>query len=174
MRAVKRGQHLGTNVMERANARRHSALENDLKHLRGLAYHRLENSADLVRKFHRFRKTNHADSRCLEKLYDWLFVPITLWPIDIEGLLRTALDRAEAGKRLHKTMILLIDLLPLPASNRTQHAVSEHEHSVQRGSYEPLIRAHHKYDQIESELARDRAFQAQWNSIKTHFAVPRF
>src|SRR5438477_4014460 len=108
--------------MKRANSRGRSDLENDLKRLRGLAYQRLENSADLVRRFHRFRGTGRADSDHFQKLYDWLFVPITLWPIDIEGLLRAALDRAAARRRLDKTMLLLIDLLPLPPSNRTQRA----------------------------------------------------
>src|SRR3982751_159123 len=101
---LNRGQHLGTNVMKRANSRRRSALESDLKCLRRLAYHRLENSEVLVRKFHRFRRTGGIDLGHFQKLYDWLFVPITLWPIDIEGLLRAALDRAEAGKRLDNPM----------------------------------------------------------------------
>jgi hypothetical protein len=129
---------------------------------------------DLVRRFHRFCGAKHGDFDYLQKLYDWLFVPITLWPIDIEGLFRIALDRAAAGRGLNKTMILLIDLLPLPPSNRTQHAVSDHEHSVQHGNYESLIRARHKYDQIESELACDPTFQAHWNSIKAHFDVMKF
>src|SRR5438552_259696 len=110
IRVMNPGQDLGRNVMKRANSRRRSDLENDLKRLRGLAYHRLENSADLIRKFHRFRRINHGDSNHLQKLYDWLFVPITLWPIDIEGLLRTALDRVASGKRLDNRMLLLIDL----------------------------------------------------------------
>jgi hypothetical protein len=160
--------------MERAKSRGRSDVENDLKHLRGLAYHRLENSEDLVRKFHRFRRTHRADFDHLQKLYDWLFVPITLWPIDIEGLLRAAVDRAAAARGLDKTMLLLIDLLPLPPSGKTQRAVSEHEHSVQHGRYESLIRARHKYDQIESQLARDRVFQTQWSSIKAHFDVMKF
>src|SRR5437667_5773282 len=155
--------------MQRRNSRRNSDLENDLKRLRDLAYHRLENSADLVRKFHRVRSADHPDFDYLQKLYDWLFVPITLWPIDIEGLLRAAVDRAAAARGLDKTMLLLIDLLPLPPSSKTQRAVSEHEHSVQHGRYESLIRARHKYDQIESQLARDRVFQTQWSSIKAHF-----
>ena len=85
-----------------------------------------------------------------------------------------ALDRAAAGRRLDKRIVLLVDLLSSPPSDKTQRAVSEHEHSVQRGSYEPSIRARHKYDQIESELARDRDFRAQWNSIKAHFNVTKF
>lgn len=160
--------------MARPSSGKRSSLQSDLKRLGALAYHRLENSEDLVRRFHRFRRTGRADSDHFEKLYDWLFVPITFWPIDIEGLLRAALDRAAASTRLDKGMILLIDLLPLPPGERTQRAVSEHEHSVQHGSYEPLIRARHKYDQIESEFARDPMFQAHWNSIKSHFDVTKF
>src|SRR6266498_1681864 len=160
--------------MKRANTRSRSDLENDLKRLRGLAYHRLESSEDLVRRFHDFRETHRADSDHFQKLYDWVFVPLTLWPIDIEGLLRAALDRSQSGKRLHNTMVLLIDLLPLPPSDKTQRAVSEHEHSVQHGDYEPLIRARHKYDQIESELVSTPAFQAQWNAIKAHYDVTKF
>jgi hypothetical protein len=160
--------------MERLKSRRNPSLQGDLKRLGTLAYHRLENSADLVRKFHRFRKGDHADLDHLRKLYGWLLVPITLWPIDIEGLFRAAVDRASSGKRLDSTMILLIDLLPSTPSERTQRTVSEHEHSVQHGNYESLIRARHKYDQIESQLARDPTFQAQWSSIKGHFDVTKF
>jgi len=160
--------------MERANPRRSSSLQSDLKCLAALAYHRLENSKDLVQKFHTFRRADHADLDHLQKLYEWLFVPIALWPIDIEGLFRAALGRAESGKRLDKHVILLIDLLPPLPSERTQRAVSEHENSVQHGNYEPQIRARHKCDQVESELARDRTFQAQWNAIKTQFDVTKF
>src|SRR5439155_9484508 len=38
----------------------------------------------------------------------------------------------------------------------------------------PLIRTRYKYDQVESELAHDSAFQAQWNAIKTHFDATKF
>jgi len=160
--------------MERSKSRRNSSLQVDLKRLGALAYHRFENSEDLVRKFHRFRKSADADLDHLLKLSGWLFVPITLWPIDIEGLFRAAIDRASSGKRLDTTMILLIDLLPSTPIEQTQRKVSEHEHAVQQGNYESLIQARHKYDQIESQLADDRAFQAQWNSIKAQFDVRKF
>ena len=167
-------KHLGTNVIKRLKSRGSSSLQNDLKRLGALAYHRLENSQDLVQTFHRLRRTDHADFDYLRKLYDWLFVPITLWPVDIEGLLRAALDRMASGRRLDNRMLLLIDLLPSPPSDKTQRAVAEHERSVQRGRYERLIRARHKYDQIESELGRDRMFQAQWNAIRAKFDVTKF
>src|SRR5438445_12093606 len=103
--------------MERPNSRGYFSLQRDLKRLGALAYHRLESSQDLVRRFHRFRPADHDDLDHFQKLHDWLFVPITLWSIDIEGLFCTALDRAAAGRPLNKTIILLIDLLPLPPSN---------------------------------------------------------
>ena len=171
---MKPGQDLGTNVKKRRNSRGNCSLENELKRLAALAYHRLENGKDLVRKFYRFRWTEHANLAHLEKLYDWLFVPITLWPIDIEGLFRAALNRVAAGKRLDKTMILLVDLLPPLPSDRTQRAVSEHEHLVQQGNYEPLIHASHKYNHVESQLATNPRFQAEWNAIKAHFDVTKF
>jgi len=171
---MKPGQHLGTTAMARSKLRRSFSLQSDLKRLAALAYHRLENSKDLVRRFHRLRRADHADLNHLRKLYDWLFVPITLWPIDIDGLLRAELDRAQSCKRLHNTMVLLIDLLPPLPSERTQRAVSDHEHSVQHGRYEPLIHARHKYDHVESQLTNNPTFQAQWNAIKAHFDVTKF
>jgi len=160
--------------MKRANSRSRSDLGDDLKRLLGLAYHRLESSEDLVRRFHDFRRNHRADSDHFQKLYDWLFVPLTLWPIDIEGLLRAVLDRVASGRRLDTRMVLLVDLLPLPPSDRTQRAVSEHEHSVQHGNYESLIRARHKYDHVESQLANNPTFQEQWNAIRARFEVTKF
>ena len=160
--------------MERSKSRRNSSLQCDLKRLGALAYHRLEGSEDLVRSFARFRQTDHPDFERLRKLYDWLFVPITLWPFNIEGLFRAALERASAGKRLDKSMALVVDLLPPVPSEKTRRTVSEHEHAVQHGTYEPLIRARYKYDQVEQELARDQKFQGQWKAIKAQFYVTKF
>ena len=160
--------------MKRSRSRGNSSLHQDLRRLGALAYHRLENSKDLLRKFARLRKRHYADLDRLRKLYHWLFVPITLWPIDIEGLLRAAIERVSSGKRLDSTMILLIDLLPATPNERTQRAVSEHEHAVQQGNYESLIQARHKYDQIECQLADNREFQGEWESIRTHFDLRNF
>lgn len=149
-------------------------METDLTRLRELAYHRFEGSKDLVRPFDRFRRGDHPDLNRLRKLYDWLFVPITLWPFNIEGLFRVALDRASRGKRLDKTMALVFDLLPPLPGERTRRAVSEHEHAVQHGNYEPLIRARYKYDQVEQELAHDEKFRRHWNAIKECFQVMKY
>jgi hypothetical protein len=160
--------------MKPRQPRKASGLNHDLKCLRELAYHRFESSEDLVRRFQRFRRADHPDFDRLQKLYDWLFVPITLWPFNIEGLFQMALSRASSGKHLEKTMVLIVDLLPPLPSERTRGAVSEHEHAVQHGKYEPLIRACYKYDQIEQELTRNETFQSHWNAIKAQFDVTKF
>jgi hypothetical protein len=160
--------------MKPRHFRKSSSLNHDLKRLRELAYHRFESSEDLVRSFDRFCRIDHPDFDRLQKLYDWLFVPITLWPFNIEGLFRTALDHASAGKRLDKSMALVVDLLPPVPSERTRCAVSEHEHAVQHGNYEPLIRARYKYDQVEQDLAHHEEFQSHWNAIKAQFDVTKF
>jgi len=167
----KPGQHLGTN---RTRLPRRGSLKTDLMRLRELAYHRLEGSKDLVRSFARFRRSDHPDLHQLQKLYDWLFVPITLWPFNIEALFRPALDRASSGKRLDKTMALAFDLLPPLPSERTRRPVSEHEHAVQHGNYEPLIRARYKYDQVEQELAQDGEFRNHWRAINECFHVTKY
>ena len=160
--------------MKQRRSRKAAGLNHDLKRLRELAYHRLENSEGLVRSFARFRRVDHPDFDRLQKVYDWLFVPITLWPFNIEGLFHAALVCASAGKRSDKSVTLVIDLLSPVPTEKTRRAVSEHEHAVQYGNYEPLIRARYKYDQVEQKLARDPEFQNQWHAIKAQFDVTKF
>jgi len=153
-----------------------STLEADLKRLKMLAYHRLDWSGALARKFHRQKKSlaNHADFPALEKVYSWLLVPITLWAVDFDGLLREAMARLDGGKRLSKELNLLISMLPSLPSDETQNFTAEHEHQVQRGNYESLIHAHHKFDFMEQELSRDPAFQVDWKAVKSRFNVAKF
>ena len=78
------------------------------------------------------------------------------------------------GKRLTKEMRLLLDLLPSLPGETAITATEEHERAVQIGNYEQLIRAQHKFDHIETALARNPAFKADWGAIKARFAVKRY
>jgi len=151
-------------------------LKTDLERLSALAYHRLEWSGDLARRFHRLGKTvkSNLDFPRLEQIYRWLFIPITLWPIDLDGLFRALLARVESGRRLSKSMTLLLDLLPPLPGDATREAVARHEHAVQHGDYEPLVHAQHKFDDIERQLARNPAFKADWRAIQERFDVKQF
>jgi len=153
-----------------------STLETDLKRMAALAYHRLDWSEAMARKFHRRRKTlaNHADFPLLEKAYEWLFVPLTLWPVDLLGLFGEALARVEKGKQLSGEMRLLIDMLPALPGQAAQNATTDHEHAVQHGEYESLIRVPVKFDAMEQKLAGDPAFQADWRAIRARFDVAKY
>jgi len=153
-----------------------TTLRADLDRLAGLAYHRLEGGKDLVRSFHRVSKTAkvHPDFQSLEQIYEWLFVPITLWPIDLAGLIGQMIAQIESGKRLGKEIALLLKLLPAVPSGSTQTATARHEHEVQPGNYESLIQAQHKFDDLETQVARAEDFQADWGAIKASFDVKAF
>ena len=153
-----------------------STLNDDLQRLASLAYHRLEWSGDLVREFHRLSKSRktHPDFERVAAVFAWMFVPITLWPIKLDGLLRGALDRIKSGRRLDAEMLLLIEMLPSLPSAKAQAAATQHEHAVQSGSYESLIQAEHKFDEMERRLADDPAFRAGWRAITERFDVARF
>jgi hypothetical protein len=153
-----------------------TGLKTDLDRLAALAYHRLEASGDVVQKFHRRRKAFalHADFALLEKAVAWLFAPLTLWPVDFDGLVREAMACIETGRRLSGEMRLLINLLPALPDAKAQAAAMQHEHAVQHGNYESLIHAQHKFDSMEARLAGNAAFQADWQAIKARFDVAKY
>lgn len=151
-----------------------SELRADLRRLGKLAYHRLEVSGDLVKGFRSSKTARKDQPEFLGRLYQWLFVPITLWPIDIDGLLRQLIKALNAGTRVQKELLLLIDLLPPIPDEKARSAMMEHEHEVQHGNYGSLSRAQHKFDAAEAKLARDPEFKASWQAIKARFDVDKF
>jgi hypothetical protein len=62
-------------------------LQKDLQHLSTLAFRRSAHCAPLLQKFHTLKKqiaaTGHPDLTW--NIYDWLLVPLSLWPLDFEG-----------------------------------------------------------------------------------------
>ena len=151
-----------------------SELSADLRRLEKLAYHRLEGSSDLVQEFRTAKTARKDQPEFLGKLYQWLFAPITLWPIDIDGLLRQVIKALKAGTPVQKKLLLLIDLLPPAPDEKARSATMEHEHAVQHGNYASLSHAQHKFDAAEAKLARDPEFKANWQAIKGQFDVDKF
>src|ERR1051325_11969672 len=74
-------------------------LPSDLKHLASLAFRRSAHCAPLLKQFHALKKqiaaTGHPD--LIWNLYDWLLVPLSLWPLDFEGLAHFLLDSFSAS-----------------------------------------------------------------------------
>jgi len=153
-----------------------ASLRADLKRLSALAYRRGEWGAELMRRIHRLPKAakRHPDYACVEELRRWLLAPLTLWPVELEGLSRHVVDRIASGARLDKPLRLLLSLLGPPPADAAQAVTAAHEHEVETGRYEPLIRAQFKYDFMEQQLAGEPEFRAEWGRIKAAFDVTRF
>ncbi len=75
----------------------------------------------------------------------------------------------KAGKPMNPWQRLLADLLPPPPDEDVREVVAAHEHDVQSGSYDQLLKIPAKFGQAELDLQDNKKFRAQWESIKTAF-----
>jgi len=92
------------------------ALDLDLKKLQARAFDRAEWAGEALQRYHAAaRKLDQAVVRPLRGLYQWMFVPTTLWPFNVQDVLEDCLTALEKGKRLNSRHRLLIDLLPDPS-----------------------------------------------------------
>ncbi|MDD2708636.1 MAG: hypothetical protein PHV34_11565 [Verrucomicrobiae bacterium] len=153
-----------------------SSLQTDLERLKKLAYHRDEWSGELLRKIHRLPRKcqNHPDYSVLQALHRWIFVPLTLWPVDINGLGLHVVEKIRQGRRLDHSLVLLTDLLGNPPDHPVQDLVRQHEHQVQKGEYYSLLMAGHKYEFQEQDLLANPEFIAEWKHIQSLADVRKF
>ena len=152
-----------------------TALDLDLKKLESRAYHIAEWAEDVLRRYHSVipEMKGEAAER-LRVLYNWMFVPSTLWPFNVQDVLGDCLAALEKGKRLNNRQCLLIDLLPEPPDETICAAVAEHELHVQKGTYENLVRTQAKFSQAELAVSSDPQLQSQWARIKAAFDVQAY
>jgi len=149
-----------------------SRLTLDLEYLKSRAYHRAEWAEGTLRHYHAARlKMKEAVEPQLRPLYDWMFVPPTLWPYNVQDVLENCLTTLEKGKRLNARQRLLIDLLPEPPDEGICATVAEHEHHVQKGIYEDLVKTPAKFAQQDLGIQVDPELQSDWARIKAAFDV---
>ena len=148
-----------------------NALELDLKKLEERAFDRAEWAANVLRQYH---SAEAAVAQQLRPLYDWMFVPPTLWPFNVQDVLADCLAALEKGKRLNSRQRLLIELLPEPPDETICAAVADHELHVQKGSYENLVKTQAKYAQNELAIHTDPELRRQWRRIKAAFNVQTY
>ena len=76
-----------------------TALDDDLKKLQTRAFDRAEWAADCLRRYHAaIPKLDAAVAQQLRRLYDWMFVPTTLWPFNVQDVLEDILTALEKGE----------------------------------------------------------------------------
>ena len=145
----KHGKAMGVNT----------TLKGDLKRLKALAYHRAELSGDLLRGLHRLsaRSKGHPDHPFLETVRCWLFVPLTLWPIDVDGLGRHMLQIMKSGASDEKCRFM-VSLLGEPPSDSAQAVTMQHRQRSPTWALRITHPFRHKYDFKEAELATDPEF----------------
>jgi len=148
------------------------ALDLDLVKLQARAFDRAEWAEAVLRRYHAaVPKLGETAAQAVRALYQWMFVPPTLWPFNIQDVLENCLAALEKGQRLHSRHRLLIDLLPEPPDETICAAVADHERHVQKGTYENLVKTQAKYAQNELTIRTDPQLRRQWAQIKAAFHV---
>jgi hypothetical protein len=128
-----------------------------------------------LRHYHSARQNlKEAVEPQLRLLYEWMFVPPTLWPYNVQDVLEDCLANLEKGKRLKSRQRLLIDLLPEPPDAGICATVAEHEHHVQKGIYEDLVKMPVKFVQKDLAIQVDPQLHSDWARIKAAFKVEAF
>jgi hypothetical protein len=147
----------------------------DLQRLKARAFDRAEWAEGVLRRYHATTPNlNDAAAQQLRALYNWMFVPTTLWPFNVQDVLEDCLAALEKGKRLNSRHRLLIELLPEPPNETVCDAVAGHERHVQKGAYENLVKTQAKYSQNELAVKTDPELRRQWARIKAAFNVKAY
>src|SRR6266481_1613041 len=78
------------------------SLRADLRRVEGMAFARVADCGELVRRFHGLGKAvrGHPDYPLLVKVYGWVFVPWSLWPVDVRGLGLHVVRCVEEGREV--------------------------------------------------------------------------
>jgi hypothetical protein len=152
-----------------------SQLDLDMERLESRAYERAEWAEGALRRYHAARLTlkEPVESQ-LRLLYDWMFVPATVWPFNVQDVLEDCLTTLEKGKRLNPRQRLLIELLPEPPDETVCATVAEHEHHVQSGIYEDLVTTPAKFAQKELIIQADPQLHRDWGRLKSEFNVQAY
>ena len=149
-----------------------TTLDRDLKRLQARAFDRAGWAEETLRRYHAAILNINAEVvQTLRGLYQWMFVPTTLWPFNVQDVLEDCLAALEKGKRLNARHWLLVDLLPEPPDETVCAAVADHEFHVQKGTYENLVKTQAKYSQNELAIRTDPELRRQWARIKAAFNV---
>ena len=151
-------------------------LEEDLARLEKLAFKRLERCGALLRRFHELRDSIElmGEAEWIGNVYDWLLVPLTLWPIDFEGVAGHVIRSVEGKEGLDPEFRLLLRMLKKPPPAQTQQAIAEYERTVEAGEYHGMLRKPAKFAEMEAQLQEDRRLTGLWEEIKKRFDTSKF
>lgn len=162
-------------VMNTAPKSTNEALKSDLKKLEHRAFQFAGWATGVLKDYHSVTPNlDESVAGPLRALHAWVFVPTTLWPFNILDVLADCLVTLKKQKQLSRGHGLLLEFLPEPPGVEACTAVAEHEHNVQRGSYEDLIKTSAKFAQAQMGINANPELQNQWMRLKGEFEVSQF
>jgi hypothetical protein len=147
--------------------------EEDLERHSKLSFRRMKEGARLIKRFHALPERVRQNHPFLSA-YEWLLVPMSLWPVDVIGVAGHLLDVLESGKKPTKEFVALMELIGRAPDEKTCGVITQHERDVEGGSYESLIKAQHKFDFKEQLVKQYKDFRIDWNWIKKEFNVKTY
>jgi hypothetical protein len=152
-----------------------AAFDHDLQRLHSRAFHRADWAEGVLRKYHNVSAKLGAETmRPIRPLYEWMFVPPTLWPFNIQDVLDDCLGLLSRKRRLPPHHRLLLSLLCEPPDEAVCAVVADHELRVQKGTYENIVRTQAKYRQQELAIKANAQLRAAWKQIKSAFDIKDF
>ena len=146
------------------------SLREDLRRVRAMSFRHGDKCGDLVQRFHASRPSinGHLHEGLLAKIYSWLLVPFSLWPIDFCGLSKHVLTLLETKVAFDEELVLLLQTIDSPPDERTRKIVGDFEADVEAGRYDKLIKRPEKFSELENDLNQDTEFTAAWEELKRH------
>jgi hypothetical protein len=144
------------------------SLQNDLRKIRGMAFRHHERCGRLLHDFHNCRTLlkSHPQGQLLAKVYSWLLVPFSLWPIDFCGLSKHLLSAVKTDNRFDQELVLLLETIDEPPDEYTRTVVGAFEADVEAGRYEQLIKQPEKFNELDTKLLQDKSLASAWNALK--------
>lgn len=148
-------------------------LEPDLARLKKLAFRSFERSGPLLERFHcnQSRIDSHHAASLIWRVYDWLNVPLSLWPIDFEGLAKHILTEIERSAGVDVDIIRLLELVGAPPNRETSKTVAAFEHVIEAGNYDHLVKQPEKFTENEVAIETDEELQNTWKEIKQRWGT---
>lgn len=157
-------------------ATRRRKLRSDLARLHQRAFRHYEGCAKLLQQLDRMltRGRRGPAHKLATRLYDWLLVPYSLWPIDLAGAAAYFIAECDAAHPINDDFTFLIELLGVPPAAETQERIEEFEHLVAKGNYGSLIRCPEKFTAQEALLAFDSHLVEAWTRLKASYAATQY
>jgi hypothetical protein len=151
-------------------------LHNDLRRLATLAFKRKQRCGPLVKQLWTLRRQIEQlpNSAHVWNIYSWLLVPLSLWPVDFEGLANHVVQTLKESKPLGEELDFFLELIDRPPSEQTQAAVGQFEHNIEAGSYDRLLLHPEKFEESEAELKHDPELLKAWKQLTNKFHVGTF